>query len=102
MRQSGQTRSQTLARSRLLGQLAYAKGLSGTPVHDPDMGAVFDGDLDEAVAHGREWVSGWHDALKIQNDLLVGERTLDLRKLPGNPPIAEPKECQERLRYRKR
>lgn len=94
-------RIQTLLISRFYGQWAYAEGRPSVPDQDPRMTSVLQvtkSDHSQMMAHVRAWASGWHDALKIQNEIRIGERPFDLRKPPSSE-IAPDKE--KRFRFPK-
>lgn len=82
---------QTLTHSRFLGQLAYAEGKPSVPDQDDRMLPVLTATRDnhvELMDHIRAWSSGWHDALKIQNEITISERPLDLRSIKREPDEA--------------
>jgi|JRYH01.1.fsa_nt_gb hypothetical protein len=92
--------SQSLARSRFYGQLAQAKGLPMIPDQDNSMIFVLRetaSDHTELMRHVRAWTKGWVDALEIQNELAISERTLDLRQ----PVKAEPEPQPQAFRFKR-
>lgn len=49
--------------ARILGNIAFAKGIKSAPVLDVDFMATLKGcSLDEGIAAMKAWIAGWHEA----------------------------------------